>query len=70
VISRYKTGKHVTVSITDDALASPAIRTKSARWHAEVEVKHAELEARAVPKPVVARSAPATTAYQTAAPSL
>ena len=44
------------------------------RWHAEVEAKHAEeqhaeVEARAVPEPVVARSAPATTAYQAAAPS-
>jgi len=39
------------------------------RWHAEVEAKHAELEARAVPEPVVAQSAPATAAYQTAAPS-
>ncbi len=47
------------------------------RWYAEVEAKHAEvraqhaeLGARAVPEPVVARSAPATAAYQTAGPSL
>ena len=40
------------------------------RWHAEVKAKHAKLEARAVPEPVVARSAPATAAYQTAAPSM
>ena len=33
------------------------------RWHTEVKAKHAELEARAVLEPVVARSAPATTAY-------
>ncbi len=39
------------------------------RWHAEVRAQYAELEARAVPDPVAARSAPATTAYQTAAPS-
>ena len=38
--------------------------------HAEVRAQYAELEARAVPEPVAARSAPATTAYQTAAPSL
>ena len=47
------------------------------RWHAEVEAKHAEvkakhaeLEARAVPEAVVAQSAPAAAAYQTAAPFL
>jgi hypothetical protein len=47
------------------------------RWHTEVEAKHAEvkarhaeLEVRTVPEPVVARPAPATTAYQTPAPSL
>ena len=39
------------------------------RWHAEVEAKHAEVKARAVPEPVVSRPARATTAYQTAAPS-
>jgi len=36
----------------------------------EVKAKYAELEARAVPEPVVARSAPATAVCQTAAPSL
>lgn len=47
------------------------------RWHAEAEAKHAEvraqhaeLQARAVPDPAAARSAPATAAYQTAAPSV
>ena len=41
------------------------------RWHPEVKAEHAEVKA-SISEPVVARSTPATTTYQTqtAAPSL